>query len=256
MPQLEAQERENPPAVVAAAAAVLVEELLDGARLELVAAGGAGRRGASRARSRRATSGTRRPPGSRSPSCGRRIVARRQPALGGALVHVLAGHAAQLEGDRQRFDDAHEIEVEERHPRLERVRHRHLVAVQQEIVRQREPGIDVEELRQTVQVARLRLQRPEGRRARRTQRAPARVSGRSKRSRSASGKSAWISREAHHRVALGKRTRGAPQLLGARQRTPRPRESGEPASQPKDCRPASRRGSGRSQRAARPHLGP
>ena len=67
-------------------------------------------------------------------------------------VQPLAREAADAQARRDALDEAHQLDVEERHALLEAVRHRHLVAVDEQPVGQEEVGVEIERLLERVAV--------------------------------------------------------------------------------------------------------
>ena len=66
----------------------------------------------------------------------------------------LRGPHAHPGGDP--LDEAHQLDVEERHALLEARRHRHLVRAHQQVVRQEQVGVEVERLLEQVAAAHVR----------------------------------------------------------------------------------------------------
>src|SRR5450759_1674228 len=62
----------------------------------------------------------------------------REPALGRAFPNVFSGPTFELQLRGKSLDQTHEIEVEERYPHFNRVRHAHLIAIHQEVIRERQ----------------------------------------------------------------------------------------------------------------------
>ena len=108
---------------------------------------------AARAPGRRADRGTSGRAGPRSRACLRSRIGSRQHPLERALEDVLAGAAAQLQLGRHLGRQLDEDVVEQRHPRLDRVRHAHPIDLGQDVERQVALEIALLERREPVRSA-------------------------------------------------------------------------------------------------------
>ena len=146
------REREQAPelaAPVLAAGDVLVEEARDrrsGRKKPWRAASSARER--RRARTARARRAARRRPGSRSRACGRATIARGSSGSAALRRSTFLRQAAHLVPRRQREREVRHDRVEERHARLERVRHRRAVGLHEQVVDEVRAEVDVLEARE------------------------------------------------------------------------------------------------------------